>query len=40
MGRDLLDRDDEVAGVIDEIDELVMAKAGFSPRELLLPTSR
>lgn len=36
MGRDLIERDDEVARVIDRIDALVMAEAGFSPRELLL----
>ena len=36
MGRDLIDGDDDVARVIDEIDALVMAEAGFSPRELLL----
>jgi acyl transferase domain-containing protein/alpha-beta hydrolase superfamily lysophospholipase len=36
MGRDLIGRDDEACRVIDEIDALVMAEAGFSPRELLL----
>ena len=35
MGRDLLDRDDEVARVIAKIDALIVAEAGFSPRELL-----
>ena len=36
MGRDLIERDDDVARVIAEIDALVIAEAGFSPRELLL----
>ncbi|MEA2136892.1 MAG: hypothetical protein QOG56_42 [Solirubrobacteraceae bacterium] len=36
MGRELIDRGGEAARVIDELDALVLAEAGFSPRELLL----
>lgn len=36
MGRDLIEQDPAVADVVDEIDLLVMAEAGFSPRALLL----
>jgi acyl transferase domain-containing protein len=35
MGRDLLDADDDVARVIERIEALIFAEAGFSPRELL-----
>ncbi len=35
-GSDLIEPDGDVARIIDEIDALVMAEAGFSPRRLLL----
>ncbi len=35
MGRDLIEGDDDAARIIEEIDALVVAEAGFSPRELL-----
>jgi acyl transferase domain-containing protein len=36
MGSDLIENNPDVARVVDEIDALVMAEAGFSPRRLLL----
>jgi acyl transferase domain-containing protein/pimeloyl-ACP methyl ester carboxylesterase len=36
MGKELIEQDPAVAGVVEQIDGLVMAEAGFSPRELLL----
>ncbi len=36
MGKDLIEQDPAAARVVGEIDALVMAEAGFSPRELLL----
>ncbi len=36
MGSDLIEQDRDVARIVDEIDALVMAEAGFSPRRLLL----
>ena len=36
MGADLIEQDAEVAAIVELIDALVLAEAGFSPRELLL----
>ena len=36
MGSDLIEHDPAVAGIVELIDGLVRAEAGFSPRELLL----